>query len=70
MAEKSGDDELDKELGMGNEVGEQLVKKLDGSVVEEEDKVLDEEMVEEQGKELDEKLIMQCFLDEIPGDTD
>ena len=53
---------------LGNEVGEQLVKKLDGSVVEEEDK--DEEMIEEEGKELDEKLIMQCFLDEIPGDTD
>ena len=51
---------------LGNEVGEQLVKKLDGSVVEEEDKVLDEEV----GKELDEKLMMQCFLDEIPGDTD
>ena len=66
MAEKSGDDEMAKELG--NEVGEQLVKKLDGRVVKEEDKVLDEEMVE--GKELDEKLIMQCFLDEIPGDTD
>ena len=57
---------MTKELG--NEVGEQLVKKLDGSVVEEEDKVLDEEMVE--GKDLDEKLIMQCFLDKIPGDTD
>ena len=56
MAEKSGDDEMAKELG--NEVGEQLVKKLDGCVVEEEDKVSDE------------KLIMQCFLDEIPGDTD
>ena len=55
---------------MAKELGEQLVKKLDGSVVEEEDKVLDEEMVEEEGKELDEKLIMQCFLDEIPGDTD
>ena len=66
MAEKSGDDEMAKELG--NEVGEQLVKKLDGSVVEEEDKMLDEEV--EEGKELDEKLIMQCFLDEIPGDTD
>ena len=64
MAEKSGDDEMAKELG--NEVGEQLVKKLDGSVVEEEDKVFDEE----KGKELGEKLIMQCFLDEIPGDTD
>ena len=69
MAEKSGDDEMAKELG--NKVGEQLVKKLDGSVAKEEDKVLlDEEMVEEKGKELDEKLIMQCFLDKIPGDTD
>ena len=68
MAEKSGDDEMAKELG--NEVGEQLVKKLDGCVVEVEDKVLVEEMIEEEGKELDEKLIMQCFLDKIPGDTD
>ena len=65
MTEKSGDDEMAKELG--NAVGEQLFKKLDGSVVE---VLLDEEMVEEKGKELDEKLIMQCFLDEIPGDTD
>ena len=30
----------------------------------------EEEMVEEEGKELDEKLIIQCFLDEILGDTD
>ena len=38
MAEKSGDDEMAKELG--NEVGEQLVKKLDGGVVEEEEAVV------------------------------
>ena len=57
--------------GVGR-VGEQLMvvkfeeKKLDGKVVVEEDKMLDEE----EGKELEEKLILQCFLDKIPGDTD
>ena len=57
---------------LGDKVGEQLIvvkfeeKKLDGKVVVEEDKMLDEE----EDKVLDEKLILQCFLDKIPGDTD
>ena len=57
---------------LGDKVGEQLIvvkfreKKLDGKVVVEEDKMLDEE----EGEELEEKLILQCFLDKIPGDTD
>ena len=65
-----------KEVGgseeLGDKVGEQLIvfkfeeKKLDGKVIVEEDKMLDEE----EGKELEEKLILQCFLDKIPGDTD
>ena len=59
-------------LELGDKVGEQLIvvkfeeKKLDGKVVVEEDKVLDEE----EGKELEAKLILQCFPDKIPGDTD
>ena len=70
---------LAKEVGgsvpsqeLGDKVGEQLIvvkfeeKKLDGKVVVEKDKMLDEE----EGKELEEKLILQCFLDKIPGDTD
>ena len=57
---------------LDDKVGEQLIvvkfeeKKLDGKVIVEEDKMLDEE----EGKELEEKLILQCFPDKIPGDTD
>ena len=65
---------------LGDKVGEQLIvvkfegKKSDGKVVVEEDKMLEEEedkmLEEEEDKVLDEKLILQCFLDKIPGDTD
>ena len=70
VAKEVGGSEPSQELG--DKVGEQLIvvkfreKKLDGKVVVEEDKMLDEE----EGKELEEKLILQCFLDKIPGDTD
>ena len=70
MAKEVGGSVPSQELG--DKVGEQLIvvkfeeKKLDGKVVVEEDKMLDEE----EGKELEEKLILQCFLDKIPGDTD
>ena len=70
VAKEVGGSEPSQELG--DKVGEQLIvvkfreKKLDGKVVVEEDKMLDEE----EGKELEEKLILLCFLDKIPGDTD
>ena len=70
VAKEVGGSEPSQELG--DKVGEQLMvvkfreKKLDGKVVVEEDKLLDEK----EGKELEEKLILQCFLDKIPGDTD
>ena len=70
VAKEVGCSESPQELG--DKVGEQLMvvkfreKKLDGKVVGEEDKMLDEE----EGEELEEKLILQCFLDKIPGDTD
>ena len=70
VAKEVGGSEPSQELG--DKVGEQLIvvkfreKKLDGKVVVEEDKMLDEE----EGKELEEKLILQCFLDKIPGETD
>ena len=70
VAKEVGGSEPSQELG--DKVGEQLMvvkfreKKLDGKVFVEEDKMLDEE----EGKELEEKLILQCFLDKIPGDTD
>ena len=66
VAKEVGGSEPSQELG--DKVGEQLIvvkfreKKLDGKVVVEEDKLLDEE--------LEEKLILQCFLDKIPGETD
>ena len=62
VAKEVGGSEPSQELG--DKVGEQLIvvkfeeKKSDGKVVVEEDKMLDE------------KLILQCFLDKIPGDTD
>ena len=70
VAKEVGGSEPSQELG--DKVGEQLIvvkfdeKKSDGKVVVEEDKMLDEE----EGEELEEKLILQCFLDKIPGDTD
>ena len=70
VAKEVGGSEPSQELG--DKVGEQLIvvkfdeKKSDGKVVVEEDKMLDEE----EGEELEEKLILQCFLDKIPGETD
>ena len=70
VAKEVGGSEPSQELG--DKVGEQLIvvkfeeKKLDGKVVVEEDKMLDKV----KDKELEEKLILQCFLDKIPGDTD
>ena len=70
VAKEVGGSEPPQELS--DKVGEQLIvvkfdeKKSDGKVVVEEDKMLDEE----EGEELEEKLILQCFLDKIPGETD